>query len=65
MKGPIEILWTVFIILFVASFAEFGVVAATNTFSSYSVVVAAQPIASILLLMLMSGVAILNDIGKR
>ncbi len=62
--GPVKILWAFFGLLFLASFAEFGIVAATNTFASYEVVVGAQLIASILLLMLMSALAILKDVGS-
>ncbi len=63
--GPIEILWALFGLLFLASFGELGIVAATNSFSSFEVVVATQLIASILLLMLMSALAILKDTGSR
>ncbi|MGI0078372.1 MAG: hypothetical protein ACRECH_01980 [Nitrososphaerales archaeon] len=55
-------LWALFLIIFLASFAEVGIFAVTNTLPTYEFVVGGQMVGSILLLMLMSALTILKDI---
>ena len=57
-----DAIFGLFVIVFLASFAEIGIFAATNTLVTFQFVVGGQMVASILLLMLMAALAILRDL---
>ncbi|HKW05822.1 MAG TPA: hypothetical protein VJN71_11020 [Nitrososphaerales archaeon] len=60
--NPIGIGFGLFLVIFLASFAEFGILAATNTIPSGELFVGAQLIISILVMMLFAALAIFRDI---
>lgn len=55
-------IFLLFLFVFLASFAEIGIFAATNTLNTLQFVVGGQMVASILLLMLMAALAIFRDL---
>ncbi len=57
-----DAIFFLFVIVFLASFAEIGIFAATNTLNTLQFVVGGQMVASILLLMLMAALAIFRDL---
>ncbi|MGI0078373.1 MAG: hypothetical protein ACRECH_01985 [Nitrososphaerales archaeon] len=63
--GPFEALFLIIGIAFLASFAEVGIFAATNTLVQYQIFVGGQMIASILLLMLFAAILIMRDVRRK
>ncbi len=63
--GPIEIVFIVLMCAFLASFAEIGILAATNTLASGQMIIAAQMVSSVLLIMLVAAIEILRDVSRK
>ncbi len=63
--GPLEIIFIILVFAFLASFAELGIVSATNTLGVAQFVVAGQMIASILLIMFVGAIEIFRDVERK
>jgi hypothetical protein len=63
--GPVEVVFLILVAVFLASFLEAGLIAGTNMVQSGEMIVAAQMIASILLMMLVGAILIMRDITKK
>jgi hypothetical protein len=63
--GPVEVVFMILVAVFLASFLEAGLIAGTNMVQSGEMIVAAQMIASILLMMLVGAILIMRDITKK
>lgn len=63
--GPLEVVFIILVFAFLASFAELGIVSATNTLGTSQFIVAGQMIASILLIMFVGAIEIFRDVGRK